>query len=377
MKKFFLLIVFLIGGLLVNAQNQSQQRIEQLMKETPIMGLSVAVVKNNKIVYTSAFGLKNKETGETLETTGLFRIASISKSFVATSIMQLLEKKKLNLDDDVTKLAGFTVRNPQFPNTVITLKMLLSHRSSLNDSRGYFSLDSLNPATTANSQKCYNNYEPGKGYQYCNLNFNLAGAILEKYSGQRLDEYVKQHILDPLKLYGGYNVDELDSSRLASLYEYKADTPGNFIPAQGAYASRKALLQNYKMGYTTPIFSPTGGMKISAPDLATYMMMHMNYGKANGKRILKKKSSQLMQTPVDTLNKYSFALVSIKNLLPEETMVGHTGSAYGLHSLMFFEPEKKFGIVIISNGCHPAYAEAFITVMKKTANILYEEIIKK
>ncbi|MBC7937673.1 MAG: serine hydrolase [Rhizobacter sp.] len=149
-------------------------------------------------------------------------------------------------------------------------------------------LDSLNPATGVNWQKCYNNYEPGTGYQYCNLNFNLAGAILEKFSWKRLDHYVKEHILNPLKLYGGYNVDELDSSRLAAIYEYRTDS-AEFILSPGAYASRKPLLVNYRLGYSTPIFSPTGGMKIAAPGLATYMMMHMNYGKLNGKRILNRK----------------------------------------------------------------------------------------
>ncbi|RYY68851.1 MAG: class A beta-lactamase-related serine hydrolase [Chitinophagaceae bacterium] len=366
-----LLVLVVSSG---HAQDSAAWRIEKLMKETPVMGLSVAVVKDGKMIYSNAFGLKNAARNEKLSTTDIFRIASISKSFVATSIMQLVEKKKLRLDDDVSKLVGFQVRNPQFPETVITLSMLLSHRSSINDSRGYFTLDSLNPAKTANWQKAYNNYAPGKGYQYCNFNFNMAGAILEKYSGERLDRYVKKHILDPLKLYGGYNVDELDSTRFAAIYEYDADS-SSFVWSPGAYASRKAALVNYELGYNTPIFSPTGGMKISAIDLATYMTMHMNFGKAN-KRILKKESSRLMQTPVDSLNQYGMALLHIKTLIPGEEMVGHTGSAYGLNSAMFFEPVKKFGIVVISNGCHPAYAEAFNTVIKKTTNILYEELIK-
>ena len=203
----------------------------------------------------------------------------------------------------------------------------------------------------------------------------MAGAIIEKYSGERFDVYVKKHILDPLKLYGGYNVDELDSSKLASIYEYNADS-ATFIWAPGAYASRKPMMVNYQLGYTTPIFSPTGGMKISAADLATYMAMHMNYGKAGKKRILKKKSSALMQVPADTLNPYGLALLQNKTLIAGEALVGHTGSAYGLHSAMFFEPNKKFGIVVISNGCHPAYAESFNSVIKKTVNILYEEWIK-
>ncbi|MBC7937674.1 MAG: hypothetical protein H7Y86_20180 [Rhizobacter sp.] len=78
-----------------------------------------------------------------------------------------------------------------------------------------------------------------------------------------------------------------------------------------------------------------------------------------------------MQTPADTLHQYGFAL------LRRETMAGHTGSACGLYSVMFFEPEKKFGIVVISNGCHTAYAAAFNTVMKKVVNILYEEVVNK
>ncbi|RYD78139.1 MAG: class A beta-lactamase-related serine hydrolase [Sphingobacteriales bacterium] len=374
-NKFALLLLSCSMYFSIAAQDNAALRLEQLMKETPVMGLSVAVIKNNKPVYTEAFGLKNAASKVPLETSDIFRIASISKSFVATSIMQLVEKKKLKLDDDVSELVGFKVRNPKFPETVITLKMLLSHRSSLNDSRGYFVLDSLNPAKTANWEKCYNNYEPGKGYQYCNFNFNMAGAIIEKYSGERFDHYVKKHILDPLKLYGGYNVDDLDSSRLASIYEYKTDS-AIFVWAPGAYASRKPVLVNYQLGYSTPVFSPTGGMKISAEGLAKYMTMHMNYGKPKGKRILKKASAQLMQTAPDTLNQYGLALLRIKTLIPGETMVGHTGSAYGLHSAMFFEPDKKFGIVVISNGCHPAYADAFVTVIKKTINILYEELIQ-
>ncbi|RYY50507.1 MAG: class A beta-lactamase-related serine hydrolase [Chitinophagaceae bacterium] len=375
MRKLLFLFACLTCCVTLTAQDRAAERIEQLMKETPVMGVSVAVVKENKRIYEKAFGLSNEAKQEQLTTQHLFRIASISKSFVATSIMQLVEKKKLRLTDDVGELIGFKVRNPLYPETVITLKMLLSHRSSLNDSRGYFTLDSLNPAKTVNSEKCYNSYAPGKGYQYCNFNFNLAGAILEKYSGERLDQYVKRHILDPLGLYGGYNVDELDSTRLAALYEYDATTR-SFDWQQGAYLSRKPYLEQYQLGYTTPIFSPTGGMKISANDLSTYMMMHMNYGKSGKRSILKKKSSMLMQMPADTLNQYGLALLSMKTLLPGENMVGHTGSAYGLNSSMFFEPNKKFGIVVISNGCHPAYADAFNTVIKKINNILYEELIK-
>ncbi len=88
--------------------------------------------------------------------------------------------------------------------------MVLSHRSGINDSQGYFTLDAINPAKNPDWAKCYNDYEPGKGYRYCNLNYNMVGTIIEKISGERFDQYVKHHILDPLGLYGGYCVDSLD-----------------------------------------------------------------------------------------------------------------------------------------------------------------------
>ncbi|PZV76733.1 CubicO group peptidase (beta-lactamase class C family) [Algoriphagus aquaeductus] len=374
MKYLLPILFFLIFGFQAQAQNQTKERLTQLMESQPVMGLSVAVVKDGKLVYTDALGWK--EDGKVaLQTTDLFRIASISKSFSATSIMQLVEKKKLSLDDDVSELIGFTVRNPKFPKTVITLRMLLSHTSSLNDSEGYFTLDAINPAKNPNSEKVYNAYEPGKGYQYCNLNFNMVGTIIEKYSGERFDYYVKNHILDPLGLYGGYNVNELDASRFATLYNYSRDS-AKFIPSPAAYASRKTELETYQMGYSTPIFSPTGGMKISAPDLAKYMIMHMNYGKGGKAKIISKKSAQKMQTPLSADENYGLALWKTDKLISGVELIGHTGSAYGLYSAMFFDPDKKYGFVVITNGSDPAEEEGYIRVIRQAANILYEEWIK-
>ena len=373
---YFFLLLFISVNLIAQPQ-AAEANIAKLMQQTPVMGLSVAVVKNNKIIYTRAFGLKDAESKTPLSSSDLFRIASISKSFSATSIMQLVEKKKLKLDDDVSNLIGFKVRNPKFPETIITLRMLLSHTSSLNDSEGYFNFDAINPAKNNDWQKCYNNYEPGKDYEYCNLNFNMVGAIIEKYSGERFDHYVPNHILKPLGLYGGYNVNELDQNKFAKLYEYNSDS-AKFIYSSTAYSPRKEEIANYKMGYSTPIFSPTGGMKISAPNLAKYMMMHMNYGKPKRKkRIISKASAQIMQTPLSDKENYGLALLKTTKLIDGETMAGHTGSAYGLYSAMFFEPEKKFGIVVISNGCHPAYENGYNAVIRSTINILYDSFIRK
>jgi len=374
MKYSLTLSFFLLFGSLLQAQSQTEARIKALMDSTPVMGLSVAVVKDGKLIYERAFGWK-EEGKMQLSTTDIFRIASISKSFSATSVMQLVEKKKLSLDDDVSDLVGFKVRNPKFPDTIITLRMLLSHTSSINDSEGYFTLDAINPAQNPNWEKGYNDYAPGKGYQYCNLNYNMTGAIIEKYSGERFDQYVRGHVLAPLGLYGGYNVGELDASSFASIYEYKPDS-AKFTLSPAAYTPRTEEIANYQFGYSTPIFSPTGGMKISAPDLARYMIMHMNYGKSGGVKIISKKSSQIMQTPLSSEENYGLALWKTDQLIAGHELVGHTGSAYGLYSAMFFDPDEKFGIVVISNGCDPAYEEGFNRVIRESVNILYEELIK-
>lgn len=375
LKVFILFLLSFFNLQYIKAQPlHAEECISNLMQQTPVAGLSVAVVKNNEIIYTHSFGNKDIEASQPLTTQNIFRIASISKSFSATAIMQLVEAKKLSLDDDVSKLVGFTVRNPKFPGTTVTLKMVLSHRSSINDKQGYFTLDAINPEKNKDWAKCFNEYEPGTGYQYCNLNYNLTGTIIEKVSGERFDQYIKHHILDPLKLYGGYCVDSLDKSKFATIYEYN-DSIKKFIAAPGAYAPRSEEIKNYTKGYSTPVFSPTGGMKISAQDLAVYMIMHMNQGKYKTKRIISRKSAKKMQTPLSEKEGYGLAIMTTDKLISGKVLKGHTGSAYGLYSAMFFQPKEKFGIVVISNGCHPAYIDGFNAVIKKTVNCLYQSFI--
>ena len=363
-------------SLSVFAQNEKAEAdLRDIMKKLDVVGLSVAVVKKGEIIYANSFGLKNIETKAPLANTDIFRIASISKSFSATSIMQLIEAGKLSLDDDFSDLVGFKIRNPKFPDKVITLRMIMSHTSSINDSQGYFTLDAINPSKNPDWAKCYSDYAPGSGYDYCNLNYNMVGTVIEKLSGERFDNYVKNHILNPLGLYAGYNVDSLDASRFATLHEYDAAAK-TFKPSPAAYNPRREEIRNYTMGYSTPIFSPTGGMKISATDLAKYMSMHMNMGKYQGKRIISKKSAKRMQTKIADEEGYALALTNLDDLIPGKKMVGHTGSAYGLYSAMFFHPKEKFGIVVITNGCNPAYTNGINNVLRAGVNSLYENFIR-
>ena len=377
-KQLLMMLLCCLGTTVVSVAqaDKAEAGLSQIMKDDKVVGFSVAVVKNNKIIYTKSMGMQDIEKNLPLTDKAIFRIASISKSFSATSIMQLIEAGKLSPDDDFSNLVGFKVRNPKFPNSVITLRMIMSHTSSVNDSQGYFSFDVINPAKNPNWEKCYNNYEPGKGYMYCNLNFNMTGAVIERVSGERFDQYVKHHILDPLGLYGGYCVDSLDKTRFATLYEYQKDS-AKLVASPAAYNPRSEEVKNYILGETTPIFSPTGGMKINATDLAKYMIMHARNGKYKGGRIISKSSSIQMQTKLSDDEGYGLALETTDKLIPGETMCGHTGSAYGLYSAMFFNVKKKFGIVVITNGCGTNFDSGFNEVIIKAVNTLHKAFIKE
>jgi CubicO group peptidase (beta-lactamase class C family) len=389
------MLLFLVTAFIIVSCGSPEQKAEKLinsfMEKSGTIGLAVAVVKDNKIIYTGSFGKSNIEKGIPMKKDDIFRIASISKSFTTTALLTLVEKGTVSLDSDVSDLIGFRVRNPKYPEVIITVKMLLSHSSSLNDSQEYYSLDFINPAVNPDYEKCYNDYMPGTKYQYCNLGFNTLGAIVEKVSGIRFDKYVSQNILQPLKLKASFNADDSHGITFTTLYVSDStgfSTTGKiiFTPSENAYLSRAAIIDSgkYIIGYSAPLFSPTGGMKISAPDLAQYMIMHMNYGvdPQTGVRIISEESSKVMQTPVIETGeegKYCLALNRTTNLIPGEIMTGHTGSAYGLLSAMYFEPEKKFGIVMITNGTSPEYAnyvDGFAPVQRDVVRLLYDAFIK-
>ena len=369
-----LLVYGLMAALLLPGCQSPEKEFEKDMgaylADIEAVGVTCAVVKDNKVIYHHNFGVKDLATGEPVDDATLWRIASISKSFTATSLLQQVEQGRISLSDDVSDLLGFTVRNPKYPDIPITLEMLLSHTSSINDSQGYWTtIDIINPDINTSAGDCYNDYAPGSGgYEYCNLNLNLAGTILERVSGERFDQYVVNHVLRPLGLYGGYCVDSLDNSRFAHLYSWDAEA-GRFVDNYDeAYAPRSEKVANYTMGHDALIFSPTGGMKISGLDLARYMTMYMNYGTTpDGVRIISEESSRNMQVPRSEAEHYGLNLWLADDYVPGITLVGHTGGAYGLSSAMFFHPEDKYGFVIICSGSHDA---------EGTHNVLHQGIAR-
>ena len=136
-------------------EQQTTQAITDVLQEFQAVGISAAVVKDGKIVYNKSIGYKDLETKTPLGNEDIMRIASISKSFTATSLLQLVDKGVISLDDDVSDLIGFQIRNPHHPDVPITLKMVLSHTASIKDKEDYFTLDHLNPAVYGDCVESY------------------------------------------------------------------------------------------------------------------------------------------------------------------------------------------------------------------------------
>ena len=364
-----------------SVEKRTNEAIQQVMDEFQAVGVSAVVVKDGQIVYNQSFGYKDLETQTPLCNDDMMRIASISKSFTATSLMQLVEKGIISLDDDVSDLIGFQIRNPHHPEVPITLRMILSHTASIRDKEDYSTLDHLNPAVYGDCVESYYEYKPGEGYNYSNLGLNLACTILEKASGVRFDQYVKDNVILPLGLVGGHNVDNLDANKLVSLYNC---IDGQYVKSN-AYGSVAHRLENYVMGYSAPMFSPTGGVKISARDLATYMMMHMNYGELNGVRIISEESAKTMQTPIwmkqnPAEDQYGLCLYEFVDYIDDEQYnqpgqypIGHEGDAYGLRSVMIWSPADGWGIVAMTNGYTPIEGKEFRQTL---ANAIYKAYIK-
>ena len=198
---------------------------------THVPGLGVEVYKNGKKVYTHFAGHRyfaekpgQKDLPVTADTR--FRAASVSKMFTGFTIMQLVDDGKIRLDQDVSEILGFPLRNPNYPDTPITVRMLLSHTSSLRDGKLY----AIPPEYSVREffvkdGKFYENGDhfapagqaPREYFKYSNINYGLLGTIIEKVTGERFDLYQKKHILKDLDIKADYTVGNLSKSAFRDL----------------------------------------------------------------------------------------------------------------------------------------------------------------
>ncbi len=389
----------LLAGLMQNLNAQMQEAVDSIRNEFNIMGLSVAVVCDGKLTGTWHAGLRDYERSLPVNENTKYRIASISKFVMTTAMMKLVDSRMLDLDEDIGTYLGYPVRNPNHPDKPITVRMLLLHTSSVNEGSGYdpFLMDTygnvgnpssfaelLSPGGSYYTEDMWRKEAPGIYYSYCNANFGLAGTIIERITGQRFEGFMQQNLFVPLGITGSYIPEGVpDINNLAVIYRYG---DGVWTPQtddfRGVMSSPRDFA-GYRTGTNGAVFSPQGGLRISAAELARIMILHLNGGKYDGERIVSRRSIRLMHKPQWTsdgtngeaeearsfsrgLSVHILPVPAADEPLPEGVrMIGHTGSAYGLFSALFFDPAGKYGFIIIMNGIRDG-------VSKKPSHSFYD-----
>jgi CubicO group peptidase (beta-lactamase class C family) len=166
-----------------------------------------ATFDGTAVIATGASGLADRAAGRRLTIDDPVRIASISKLVVALGVMRLVEQGRLDLDRDVSDYLGWSLRNPAFPDRPITLRLLLSHRSSLKDDIEYWAI----PLGTTLQQALANPaafdpaHPPGGHFRYSNLGYPVIASVMEKASGERFDRLMERLVLRPLGLDACFN----------------------------------------------------------------------------------------------------------------------------------------------------------------------------
>lgn len=196
---------------------------------------SISVVKNGKLVYTQAYGFARLTPKVPATPSMRYSIGSISKQFAATAILLLQEQGKLTLDDPVGKYVPGLTRGDE-----VTIRQILSHTSGYQDyaPEDYPVASQLGPVTPQQILDTWAtkplDFEPGTQWQYSNTNYVIAGLIIEKVSGQKLFEFLGEHIFHPLGMKSAWNSDEKELTRTdAAPYMRNALGPMRPVPNGG------------------------------------------------------------------------------------------------------------------------------------------------
>ena len=242
----------------------------------PVARVRVAFDKAGETAV-QAEGLADVAAGRALTADDPARIASISKLVTTLGVLRLVEAGRLDLDADVSALLGAPLRNPAFPDVPITLRMLLSHTSSLTDAAGYWNvpLGEDIRSITGQPEAWDATHAPGTFFRYTNLNFPLVAQVMERATGERFDRLMRRLVLFPLRLDACFNWSGCSDAALARavvLYDadgqpQKDDLHGR-RPACPVIAGRDGScdLARWQPGTNGTLFSPQGGLRISARD---------------------------------------------------------------------------------------------------------------
>lgn len=361
----------------------------------PVASVRVAFDRDG-VTDIDVDGLADKASGRRVTAGDPVRIASISKLVTAIGVMRLVEAGQLDLDADAGQLLGFPLRNPAFPDAPITLRRLLSHRSSLTDAAGYWQtpLGGQLRGILEDPKAWDPEHPPGSYFRYTNLNFPLVAQAMERATGERFDRLMDRLVLAPLGIAGCFNWATCNDAAVAravviydgdgepakdDLHGVRPDCP--VIPAEDGSCD----LSQWRAGENGALFSPQGGLRISANGLARVGRMLLNGGELDGVRLLSPESVRALATPLwqyapgdgltyeeDTGDlgdgffcRYGMAMQTLASPMAGcrddpfgdgVARVGHSGSAYGLQSGLWLDRDAGTGVAWFITGMPPERA---------------------
>ena len=360
-----LLVVFVL--FVINAQGQRKRKINFLkdsidkyiaqgMADWNIPGMAVIIVKDDKVVWMKGYGVKDIETKEPVDENTLFMIASNSKLFTATALSQLEYKNKLRLNDKVTKyLPDFALYDTNV-TALVTIRDMLSHRIGTKTFQGDFTFWNANLSRRAIINRMRTLKPPGifrQDFGYCNSCYLTAGEIIPIVTQQPWEVYVYDSILMPL----GMN----NTHMLTNGMDQRSNV-------SKAYTSRYTVV-NTELPYDRiDNIGPAGSMVSNINDLGKWLMMQLDSGRLQGRRILpwqvlqKTRDMQIAtgsrKSSAYPTNYRGYGLGLFTEDYNGRQLYYHTGGAFGFFTNVSFVPEEKLGIAILTNKDNQNFFEA-------------------
>jgi CubicO group peptidase (beta-lactamase class C family) len=328
---------FMLKGDPTSLETTLDRLIGDAMASHGLPGLAVGVVKEGKTVYAKGFGVTDLGTGDPVTADTLFHVASVSKTFVATAILQLVETGKIELDDTVTKhLPYFRLDDDRYGK--ITIRHMLSHRSGMPDVRDYrwdkpeYDDGALERYVRGLADKKLKS-PPGARVHYSNMAYEVLGDVIAKVSGQPFERYLKEMIFSPLGMEKSTFLNVEEDQKLRA-------TPHTGFPDP-------EICPVYPY---TRIHAPSSTLKSNAREMCHWIVANIRRGSFEKNRILKVSSYGRLWKPIADVGRgRSIACGWFVDEYKGHGCVLHGGADRGFQSYVILFPEEGAGVVILSN----------------------------
>jgi CubicO group peptidase (beta-lactamase class C family) len=311
--------------------------LQGIVDRHQIPGLTLAATRNDTVVYAGAFGFKNIETKEPVKASYDFHWASVSKTFVATAIIQLVEKGKIKLDEKlVNYLPYFKQKDDDYK--LITIRQMLNHTSGIGDVEDYEwdrpQNDDGAPERfvrgLANDEMLF---KPGTDWRYSNTAFEILGVLITTVSGMPFESYVKQNILAPLGM-----------TNSSFIYP---EIPDSLRVSGHQWAGKPIVSKIYPYN---KIHAPSSTLNSNVLEMTHYAMANLHRGKYKDAQILAASSYDLLWT--NSVNLKDKPAVGVSWFLAEHRGIktmSHSGGDTGFRSFLLLVPEQNISVMVASN----------------------------